>query len=575
VTAASSSHGGLRRRLLTAFVLASIPPVLVLAGAVLTLMSRGFERTAARRLESGLRAAETRLAELQRRAAAQVTLVATQDLLAATPTEDGDLHLAEALGQRRELAALEVVDASGKVVSSRHWPAGYALEDRDALFPGDPAFRIEKVASGHGSAERLALMPAHAGTWRGQPVTVRGGPFLDGDFLADIAAATTAEVGFRDEVRGQWIAPPESPLRAWPGAPDASAGQVLLGGTPHAWARASLTPGLSIVVAIPRTELDVATGNVKGLTLAVSGAALVAAMAMALWLSGRIAWPVRRVADAARRVAGGDLDGSVPVASGDEIGDLARAFNTMTAELRASRERVVQAERVAAWREMARRLAHELKNPLFPIQLSIETLRRNLDQQGPGGSPRDDAAFAALFRESSDTILESLRSLRRIVDEFAEFARMPRPEPRPTDVNAVVQTVLALHRARAGAVRVEAALGPGLPEIAADPDLLGRAIGNLVANALEAMPDGGSLRVSTAAADGSVKIEVRDDGPGITDEQRTRLFVPYFTTKKGGTGLGLAIAQGIVSDHGGRVEVRTAPGAGTAVTLILPARGGV
>jgi signal transduction histidine kinase len=161
------------------------------------------------------------------------------------------------------------------------------------------------------------------------------------------------------------------------------------------------------------------------------------------------------------------------------------------------------------------------------------------------------------------------------VDEFAEFARMPRPEPRPTDVNAVVQTVLALHRARAGAVRVEAALDPRLPEIAADPDLLGRAIGNLVANALEAMPDGGSLRVSTAAADESVKIEVQDDGPGIPEEQRTRLFVPYFTTKKGGTGLGLAIAQGIVSDHGGRVEVRTAPGSGTTVTLILPARGGV
>jgi two-component system nitrogen regulation sensor histidine kinase NtrY len=384
-------------------------------------------------------------------------------------------------------------------------------------------------------------------------------------------------VGLRDEVRGRWFGPPDSPLGTWTAGPGAASGQVVLGGTPHAWAKAALAPGLSIVVAIPRTELDVATGHLKGVTLAVSGAALVAAMAMALWLSARIARPVRRVADAARRVAGGDLDGSVPVASRDEVGDLARAFNSMTAELRASRERVVQAERVAAWREMARRLAHELKNPLFPIQLSIETLRRNLDQQpkdpaAPAAGRLDDAAFAALFRESSDTILEALRSLRRIVDEFAEFARMPRPELRPTDVNAVVQKVLALHRARAGAVRVEAALDPGLPEIAADPDLLGRALGNLVANALEAMPDGGGLRVRTAAADGSISVEVQDDGPGITDEQRTRLFVPYFTTKKGGTGLGLAIVQGIVSDHGGRVEVKSAPGAGTTVTLILPAR---
>jgi nitrogen fixation/metabolism regulation signal transduction histidine kinase len=261
------------------------------------------------------------------------------------------------------------------------------------------------------------------------------------------------------------------------------------------------------------------------------------------------------------------------------VGALAEAFNSMTADLRASRERVVQAERVAAWREMARRLAHELKNPLFPIQLSIETLRRKLDQQtsAPAGSApaRNGEAveFAALFRESSDTILDALQSLRRIVDEFAEFARMPRPQPRPTDVNATVEKVLALHRARAGAVRIETALAPGLPPIPADPDLLARALGNLVANALEAMPGGGALRLRTAAGDGTVRIEVEDEGPGITEEQRTRLFVPYFTTKKGGTGLGLAIVQGIVSDHGGRVEVKSTPGAGTTFTLVLPIGG--
>jgi len=561
----ASPRGSLRGRLMTAFVLVSVPPVLLLAAAVTTLMSRRFEQTAAQRLESGLRAVQARIGDLKRRADAQVALVATQDLPAATPTEDGDLRLADALGQ-------------GRVVSSRHWPAGYALEDRDGLFPGDDAVRIEKVASGHGAEERLALMPAHGATWRGAPVTVRGGPFLDGDLLADLAGILNATVGLRDEVRGQWIAPTASPLRDWTAfAPAASSpGQVILKGTPYHWAAAPLSPGLEVVVAVPRTELDVVTGDVRRLTLATSAAALLAALVFALWLSGRIAWPVRRVAEAARRVAGGDLEGSVPVTSADEVGDLARAFNAMTAELRTSRERVVQAERVAAWREMARRLAHELKNPLFPIQLSIETLRRTLDQQSaaagpaPPASPPADAAFAALFRESSDTILEELRSLRRIVEEFAEFARMPRPEPRPTDVNAVVEKVLALHGAGAGTVRIEAALAAGLPAIPADPDLLARALGNLVANALEAMPRGGTLRVRTSPLDGAVSIEVEDDGPGITEEQRTRLFVPYFTTKKGGTGLGLAIVQGIVSDHGGRIEVKSAPGAGTTFTLILP-----
>ena len=559
-----SWSGSLRDRLLAAFVLVGVPPVLLLAAAVTTLVSRSFDETAARRLEAGLRAVRARIAEMERRAGAQVALVATQDLPAAVPTEEGDLRLAETLGQKRELAALEIVDAGGRVVSSRHWPAGYALEDRDGLFPGGLTLRVEKVASGHGAEERLALMPAHPASWRGAPVTVRGGPFLDGEFLADLGATLSAEVGVRDEVRHRWIAPAGSSLLSWAAGPgSAGRGEVTLGGAPHHWATAALGPGLSVVVAFPRTDLDLA-GHVRGLTLAVAGAALVAALAAALWLSGRIAWPVGRVADAARRVAGGDLDGAVPVTSRDEIGDLARAFNTMTAELRASRERAVQAERVAAWREMARRLAHELKNPLFPIQLSIETLRRNLDQPA--------ASFASLFRESSDTILDALGSLRRIVDEFAEFARMPRPEPRPTDVNEVVEKVLALHRAGAGAVRVEAALSPGLPAIAADPDLLARALGNLVRNALEAMPGGGTLNLRTASRDGTVAIEVQDDGPGITEEQRTRLFVPYFTTKKGGTGLGLAIVQGIVSDHGGRVEVRSAPGAGTTFTLVLPAR---
>jgi len=565
VRGARSWRGSLRDRLLAAFVLVGVPPVLLLAVAVTTLVSRSFDETAARRLEAGLRAVRSRITEMERRAATQVALVANQDLAATVPAEEGDLRLAETIGQKRDLPALEIVDAAGRVVSSRHWPAGYALEDRDGLFPGgEDSFRVEKVASGHGAEERLALMPAHPATWRGAPVTVRGGPFLDGEFLADLGATLSAEVGLRDEVRHRWLAPAGSPLLSWDGGPGPAArGEVALGGAPHHWAAAALGPGLSVVVALPRSDLDLAR-HVRGLTLAIAGAALVAALAAALWLSGRIAWPVGRVADAARRVAGGDLDGSVPVTSRDEIGDLARAFNTMTAELRASRERAVQAERVAAWREMARRLAHELKNPLFPIQLSIETLRRNLDQPAP--------AFASLFRESSETILDALRSLRRIVDEFAEFARMPRPEPRPTDVNAVVEKVVALHRAGAGAVRMETALSPDLPAIAADPDLLARALGNLVRNALEAMPRGGTLNVRTAARDGTVSIEVEDDGPGITDEQRTRLFVPYFTTKKGGTGLGLAIVQGIVSDHGGRVEVESAPGAGTTFTLILPAR---
>src|SRR5262249_46780460 len=132
------------------------------------------------------------------------------------------------------------------------------------------------------------------------------------------------------------------------------------------------------------------------------------------------------------------------------------------------------------------------------------------------------------------------------------------------------ERVLALYRARAGAVRIETALASDLPAVSADRDLLGRALGNLVANALEAMPEGGTLSVRTRPAPDGVAVEVADTGPGLTEEQRTGLCTPYYTPKKGGTGLGLAIVQGIVSDHGGRIEVESTPGQGTPFVLVLP-----
>jgi two-component system nitrogen regulation sensor histidine kinase NtrY len=224
---------------------------------------------------------------------------------------------------------------------------------------------------------------------------------------------------------------------------------------------------------------------------------------------------------------------------------------------------------------MARRLAHELKNPIFPIQVSIETLRRVFERdvaEGASTDARGTAAFATLFRESCDTILDELRLLRGIIDEFSRFARLPQPHFAPTDIGALVEQVLALHRPGAGRVTIETHLAQGLPAISADRDLLSHALGNLVANAFEAMPDGGTLCIRTMLAGAGVAVAIEDSGPGIPEEQRRRLFTPYFTTKRGGTGLGLSIAQSIVADHGGRIEVRTEPGRGTTFTLILPPR---
>ncbi|HJS56967.1 MAG TPA: ATP-binding protein, partial [Vicinamibacteria bacterium] len=327
-----------------------------------------------------------------------------------------------------------------------------------------------------------------------------------------------------------------------------------------------VAPALLLVAALPRADLDRVLGDVRNDTGAAAGLALGLAVLAAALVAGRLARPIHDLAQGAGRIARGDFDASVEPHGADELGALARAFNTMTEDLRTSRERLVQAERVAAWREMARRLAHELKNPIFPIQVSLDTLGRALE--------RDPASFPDLFRVSSGTIRQELQALRRIVDEFSDFARMPRPRPRPTDLNAVATQALALHRDRAPTVHVESELADGLPAVTADPDLLGRALSNLVANAFEAMPQGGTLRLRTRASGGHVEVEVEDTGPGLSEEQRTRLFAPYFTTKRGGTGLGLAIVQGIVSDHGGRVDVRSTAGRGTTFTLSLPVSGG-
>ena len=553
----------IRGRLLLAFVLVAMPPVAALALLVGVRVSRAYEETAATRLASALDTTRERIERLQARAEARVAAIATLDLPALPASEDASA-LAEMLGARHDLAVLEIVDARGLVISSRHWPAAFGLPDRDGGFPGNDAFRIEKAAAGYGVAERLAVEAGRPALLHHDRVSVRGGWFLDADTIADLGLAAQANVALYDAARRRWTAPPGSPLATWnPGDLDAlSAGETVLQGRPQRWAASPLCPSLFAVAALPRSDLDRILGAVRRDTLAAAALALVSALLAAFLVSRRLARPLRDVAQGAARVAAGDLEASVPVASSDEVGELARAFNAMTADLRASRERLIQAERVAAWREMARRLAHELKNPIFPIQVSLDTLRRALE--------RDPQGFEKLFRETSGTILEELGTLRRIVDDFSDFARMPQPRLAAADLNAIVEQALALHRDRAGSLKIEASLDPSLGRVQADRDLLSRAIGNLVANAIEAMPDGGTLRVRTRAAGESQVVEVEDSGPGLSEEQRRRLFTPYYTTKKGGTGLGLAIAQGIVSDHGGRIEVRSAPGEGSTFALTLP-----
>jgi two-component system, NtrC family, nitrogen regulation sensor histidine kinase NtrY len=225
---------------------------------------------------------------------------------------------------------------------------------------------------------------------------------------------------------------------------------------------------------------------------------------------------------------------------------------------------LLKAQRLAAWREVAQRIAHEIKNPLTPIQLSAQRLRRRL-ARSPGLDQR-------LVIECTETIIQEVDGLKRLVDEFSRFARMPASSPRPTDVRPVVEAVAALYRESHPALRLTTRYADALPLLEVDPDHLKRAVLNLVDNAVEAVAGAGQVDVDvlTAADGGSVQIVVADDGPGIKAEDKDKLFLPYFSTKTNGMGLGLPIVSEIVIEHGGTVRVEDNVPRGSRFTLELP-----
>jgi len=226
---------------------------------------------------------------------------------------------------------------------------------------------------------------------------------------------------------------------------------------------------------------------------------------------------------------------------------------------------LIRAQKVAAWREVARRLAHEIKNPLTPIQLSAERMRRKLSALEP---PLSD-----LVHECTTTIIGEVESLKGLVDEFSQFARMPTPRAVPTDLHQLLNDALALYRDLFAAVRIERRFAAALPQVRVDPEQMRRVVINLVDNAIEATDRTGHIVIETAhdPANTLVRVTVADDGPGIPPQERDKLFLPYYSTKGRGSGLGLAIVRRIVAEHGGAIEVSENVPRGTKFTIELPA----
>ena len=257
-----------------------------------------------------------------------------------------------------------------------------------------------------------------------------------------------------------------------------------------------------------------------------------------------------------------------------ELGELANAYNRTIAELASIRRRLAATERIAARREVARQVAHEIKNPLAPIRAAVETLRRL--------RARDDPAFDEYFEEATTTVLQEVHRIANIVSEFTKFARLPPPKPEPIDLVEVTKGVVTLHASagegveKTGSKRVELK-AENIPNVMADRDQMVQVLTNLVQNGLDAAsavrPDPRVVVTIDLAGEGKVRIVVRDNGPGVPPEILPRLFEPYATSKEKGTGLGLAIVHRMVFEHGGEIMYREATKGGAVFEILLPITG--
>ncbi len=297
---------------------------------------------------------------------------------------------------------------------------------------------------------------------------------------------------------------------------------------------------------------------------------LVAIVVLAILLAGQLTRPFGRLRAGLQNVGAGGTEAPIPVETHDEVGELVESFNAMQSQLAESRRRLAAQEREIAWSEMARQVAHEIKNPLMPMKLSVQHLQR-VFRPAPEEARPEEVRFAGQFGRTTDMLIDQIDTLSRIASDFSAFARMPAERPERLDVTEVAEEAAALFEgplAEQGRARLVLDLAPDPLPALADHDELRRVFVNLLTNALQAEATTITLR-TFQDADG-VGVEVRDDGTGIAADVQPRVFQPSFSTKTSGMGLGLAISKRAVEGAGGSISFETAEDAGTTFTVRLP-----
>jgi two-component system nitrogen regulation sensor histidine kinase NtrY len=561
-----------RTKLLAFFVVSIVAAVTLVAWGVAAYTRRGFEEFDRQRTDALVAQFRREFAQrgdeiahrVQGIADSEATLRMAMDL--TRPQADASQYYNDARGiaQTQQLDFVDIVGDDGTLISSFEWPARFGYKnDWVGLEPdwnsrGAFLRRVDMP-----DAVDLGLLAVRTVKVGERRLFVIGGQRLDQNFLGTLVLPEGMRVLLYRNLEQGFVPSELTDPRGALSQPELfssmitdvqqsrrEAQRTIATGTPptansetfNAIPLAGRDNDLLAVLLVgsSRQSLIQMLNFIRALALLVGGGVILLGLMLGWWVSARVTRPIEKLAEGAREVAAGRWEARVQVRSRDEIGQLADAFNEMTRQLAEQRERLVQTERVAAWRELARRLAHELKNPLFPLQLTVENLQR-ARQQTPD-------QFDEVFFESTATLRAELENLKTIVSRFSDFAKMPPPEFERVDVNELVRSTVKLFEPQLAPV----GRPPITPELYLD----------------EGLPRPQTIR--TAHRPGAVRLEVTDTGEGLTPEECARLFTPYYTNKRHGTGLGLAIVQSVVSDHNGRIEVESAPGAGATFRIELP-----
>lgn len=584
----------LKTRVTLLFFLFSALPAVFVSVVAIVMLDRLIEHEIERRTQEVQLSTRMEIKNVTDNVRAAVTTFAESEELhriAIEPLEQGDspeLNALETLLDKTAnttgldlLALVELRKEESVILASAHSPA--SIEKAAPLFarkaPVDTTTVgfAHELTAGNPPAWAPAIVGVRAvgeGSGNNAALVVYGGMRLDTHRLEAIAMNGRARlvlrsphldaIAFPKDVR---VAGSETdPSMILPALPGGRAKPAWATGDPDETIDPKSPTRLH--VKVNTQQLEDARATFVTLAIGLAAASVVLALLAGALISRPITDPILALAGAAQKIGEGDLEVRLQPSSNDEVGSLVEVFNNMTAELAESRLRLQRAERIAAWREIARRVAHEIKNPLFPIQMSMETLRKGFRTKHP--------QLEEIVEESTRTVLEEVRALNQIVTEFSDFARLPSPKTAPVDPLELLEYARALFSGAAIEVDRPAI---ALPKVIADREQLSRTLLNLVKNAIEATPAGQENKISLSAAletrgtKNGVALIVKDSGQGMPEEVRKQIFTPYFTTKKEGTGLGLAIVDRIVQEHQGTIDVESEPGRGTTFRVWLPAAG--